>query len=231
MHVFFDHLSAIVISSAIIIIAALIQVRGSQQAAESTISHMVYADILEFKTFLDRDLENMLNEVQTDQAIAEGRYAGGPAFTCAGVDSAGYTTSFTFPTLADQDSTGGTVLEITYVLVNTGQSISIPGRDSTETHPLFRIERLAGSSYTGTSQNNVIAFRIETAGEGDGYSNFTPLQGACPDDLLKIRFEFKLANQGAGYATADQRSMSQSNMSRFGNTLHLSNWELSHTTP
>ena len=235
MQYFLDHIASIMIVSVVLLIIVVVQVRGTQSAAESTINNMVYNDVVNISSFLKRDLENMLTQPQAADAETAGRYtyaSSGGVTLCTGVDSttggihsANHTVSFRFPTLADPDNPlTSNVIEVEYDLVKTGKTITLPTQDSTQTIPLFRLNRVANGVFSGASEDAVTAFRIEALEAGDRYNAFTRINGGCTVDLRKVRFEFKMAQDGVDME-ARKSSTSQTNISRFGATVHLSNWD------
>lgn len=225
MNIFIDHLAAMIIASVALLIIVLVQVRSTQTSVDTTVHYKIYEEAINLRDYLHTDLENMLTDVQTQLAIDQSRYHGSGALLCSGVDSAGQTVSFSFPTLNNPDSANGLVSEITYDLVNTGATITLPTQDSTQTLPVFRLERLIDGSYSGSTIDVVTYFRIETLRKQNGFDQFAPINGVCPSDISKVRFEYKVATQGVEFATQEQRSTSQTNISRFGTTIHLSNWD------
>ena len=225
MNIFIDHLAAMIIASVALLIIVLVQVRGTQTSADSLINYQVFEEIMNVREYLQRDLENMLTEVQTQAAIDESRYRGSGALLCSGTDSSGHTISFSFPTLNNPDSTNGLVIEVTYDLIKTGNNVQFLSQGVTQTLPIFRLERLVNGVFSGSTTDVITAFRLETLQRGAGFTNFTPINGGCPSDLAKVRFEYKIAANGLDFSAGDQRSTSQTNISRFGATVHLSNWD------
>lgn len=234
MQYFLDHIASVLVVSIVLLIMVLVQIRGTQSAAESTVNNMVFGDVINMYTYLHRDLENMLTDTQAMDAQSDGSYANtGGATLCTGLDTltsgvhaTNHTMTFRFPTLEDpEDPSNNNVVEVEYDLVNIGNTITLPTQDSTQTIPLFRIVRRVDGNYSGSSNDFVTSFRVETLNQFDDYNAFTPINGPCAANLRKVRFEFKMAQNGVELE-AGKSSTSQTNVSRFGTTVHLNNWSL-----
>ncbi|MEM8484160.1 MAG: hypothetical protein AAF564_01365 [Bacteroidota bacterium] len=237
MQFLFDHIISIMVSGVVLLIFVYIQMRGSSAATEATINHMVYSEALQLNEFLERDLENMLTQIQTQLAIDGGNYTGSASFVCQLSTAGGYTTTLTFPTIAHADSSitfvgdpnDAEAVEVTYQLVATMDSIAIPVGNVIQNVPLFELRREVGGKIIGISLPYVTAFEVQFGAKGS--NTFLPASAlptattACSADLSKVRFEFQLAAEGIGFVTNDQRSTSQQNLVRFGSTVTLSNWE------
>ena len=233
MQFFLDHLASILIASGVLLIIVFVQIRGTQSAAESVVNNAMYGDVVNMASYLQRDLENMLTDTQAADAQTSGNYThpGGVVLctstdsTTGGTHSATHTTSFRFPTLNLSTPAPDDVVEVEYDLVNTGKSIKLPTQDSTQTIPIFRLNRMENGNYAGSSDDVMTSFRVESLELGESYTDFSPLSGTCTTNLRKIRFEFKMAQTGVDLQAGDQSSTSQTNISRFGATVHLSNWD------
>jgi len=234
MQYFLDHLASILVVSVVLLIMVLVQIRGTQSAAESTINGIIFTDVVDMTEILKRDLENMLTDPQATAAQTDSSYLGGGVTLCigndtttSGIHAAQHTAFFSFPTRKPpEDVTNSEIIEVRYNLVSTGETITLPTRDSTQTIPLFRINRLVNGLFAGGSGDNVTSFRIETLNRFDDFDAFNIIDGSCSANLRKVRFEFKMAQNGVDFASGDgQTSTSQTNISRFGTTIHLTNWE------
>ena len=230
MQAIFDHMAAVIIGGGIILIFSLIQVRGTQTATEATINNVIVSEVVQLSEFLKRDLENMRTQAQTDEAISGGKMTGGAAYSCQLSTAGGVTTQLTFPTLADPETAAGltepdsaNVVLVTYQLTDSGNTITIPENGVDRTLPLYTLDRMIGSDYTGGSGEYVTHFLVEFANQGS--TDFSSMSAGCSDDLTKIRFEFKVATQGVDWATTDQAATGQLNISRYGGTVSLLNWE------
>lgn len=230
MQFIFDHMSAFFAMTGVMLIFGLIQMRGTQTASEAVINHMVYSEIVNFGEYLQTDLSNMRTEEQTQAAIADDRLIGGSTYACSLTKTGDVTTSFTFPTLADPNSTysssdpnQGDIELVTYQLMDSGQTINLNRGDSVATVPLYTIERMVDGKSTGGSQNYVTHFLIEVLDKSG--SGFSSASSNCSAELTKVRFELKFATQGIEYITQDQKNTSQANISRYGSTVHLANMD------
>lgn len=238
MPVNLDHLAALIISSTVLLIFIIIQMSGTQATTEATINHIVYTEAIDLARNLERDLENMLSPAQTASAITDGRlFPAVGTFTCQittdSTAAGDLTTSFTFPTVADADSSitstvnplAAQALQVVYNLNPTGDSLDINIGNAIQRVPLHELQRLVNGAVTGQSKAYMTQFVIEMASRGNvGFARIigtTP----CPAALRKIRFEYKLAAAPAEFITADQRSTSRHNVSRYGSTVNLANWE------
>ncbi len=228
MQFIFDHMAAFFGMTGVLLIFGVIQVRGTQSAAEAVINNMVYEEAANFSEILQVDISNMRNQTQTDDAIAAGRFKGGSAYECSITKTGDVTTVLTFPTLADPYSdysssnpSEANVELVSYILVDSGETITIPKETSTETVPVYTIARIVDSKTTGESAQFVTHFLVEFLNKAT--PEFSANSAACSADLSKIRFELKMATGGVEFATKDQRSTSQTNLSRFAATVDLPN--------
>lgn len=232
MQVFIDHLAAVLVTSILVLIIALIMVRGVQSNAESTINHMVRSDALNIVEILEQDIVNMRTPTQTTNALGLGKLTGGAGYACGQTLNSDTTTAFTFATLSDPQGAGAlgnpdtaAVSIVTYRLVAVpGDSVSRTVSGVNIRHPLHRLDREIGGAVTGSSQSNVVFFKVEYA--QDGIAGFAS-GVTCPGEgnLKSIRYQVQVAGEGVGNITADQNSTSQLNFSRYGATLDLINWE------
>ncbi len=235
MQIILDHLASIFISAAILLIVVFIQLRGSLGAAESTINYMVYSEALQVNQLLERDLENMLTEDQTLNAVS---FTGGSGtFACSLYTREGRAYSLTFPTIADPDNSIDTIgdpntaaaIEVNYVLDPTGDSVAVDLGNVTQLVPLFTLNRYVGTSLTASSMPYVTNFEVRFGNQGS--TSFIPTDMVtetttqCGANMTKVRFDFKLIADGIEFVSRDQRSTGRLNISRFGSTISLSNWE------
>lgn len=230
MNATFDHLTGVIVAGSVLLIYAFIQFRAWQSSSEASLYNMVYSDALEISRIIESDIENMRTENQTNEAHSRGNLTGGTAFDCQITTAGGTTTSFTFPTMTDPegdyslaDPDDVEVSIVTYSLFDTGTTIELKEGSSTSTVPVYRLDRMIDGKYTGGSQQNITHFMVELSASGS--SSFSSASGTCPSQLEKVRFELKLATEGLGTGHDGQESTSQVNISRFGNTITLSNWE------
>lgn len=230
MQFIFDHMGSFFAMSGVLLIFGLIQLRGTQNASEAVINNVVYSEIVNFGDYLQIDLNNMRTETQTDDAIAAGNYKGGTAYECSITKTGDVTTVLSFPTLADpasdysaSDPTQANVELVSYTLTDTGETITIRKGDTDETVTLYTIDRMVDGKITASSSKFVTHFLVEFLNKGA--TSFTSSSASCTADLRKIRFELKFATEGIEYITKDQKSTSQTNVSRFGATVPLPNME------
>ena len=232
MQFLLDHIAAIFIMSLVLLIGVMVQSRGSMSAIETHISGTLEAEKELVAAFLEWDVLNMIDEVETLDAISGGRYRGKSGiFTCQFTHNGTNTTSFTFPTLDIPPTTDTlsvidtlNVVEVEYRFTANGDSISLPVGGALQNRPLFSLERFVNDTLTATSGQVMTYFNVERVSKGAGPNGFTSSTGSCPPSMTKIRYEFKMAVPGIEYDTHDQRSTSRLNMTRQGNTIHLNNW-------
>lgn len=230
MGALFDQLTGIIVAGAVLLIFAFIQFKGWQSSTEATIYNMVYSEALDLSGIIQTDMENMRTETQTDEANSRGNLTGGAGFTCELTTTGGTTTAFTFPTLLDPDNgysladpLDAEVAIVTYELVDTEKTMLLKEGQLTNTVPLYRLDRMIDGKYHGGSQGNVTHFLVELSRKSS--DNFDSSSGICPTDLDNVRFELKIATNGLGVSPDGQASTSQVNISRFGTTVILANWE------
>ena len=230
MQFLLDHISSFIVFSAVMLIVALLQLRGMQSNAESVVNYMVRTGTLDISELLERDLINMRTEGQTLAAIGGGFFPGNTGvFDCRLTVNGDTTMSFTFPTLANPqlDITNpdtATVTQVMYQLTpNPGFSVSRLIEGDTLVHQLYHLDRFVLGDANGWSDRGVSFFRIEMAEKGNPVFQVPP-SGDCPPALSKVRFQIQMAQQGFEEIT-DQESRTQLNFSRYGSTVSLSNWD------
>lgn len=238
MHIFLDHISALLVSAVLVIILVLLQIRGAQSNTEITINHLVRSETLDIAEMLERDLLNMRTVVQTEAAEDAGHLQGGTAFRCStaiGGASVGQDTTklFEFPTLVDPQVAAGLtdpdsaeVAIVSYRLIReAGQSVARLMSSGTITHPLYRLERQVSGYATGLSQSTVTFFNVEF-GLRDGSFQQASMSDCPISNMSRVRFQIQTARNGVQDIAGDQRAMSQINFSRYGGTVDLINWDL-----
>ena len=237
MHIFLDHINALLVSAVLITIFVLLQVRGTQSNTEAAVNHMVRSETLDIAEMLERDLLNMRTIQQTTVAASAGLLNGGAAFSCTTAVSAGVSSDTTrileFPTLLDPQVAGALanpdsaqVLIVSYQLIREpGESVTRYVGSDTLVHPLYRIERQVSGVARGWSQSTVTYFGVEFGRRSVGFTPAT--SGVCPTaDMNKVRFQIQMARDGIEDVANDQRNRNQLNFSRYGATVDLINWDL-----
>lgn len=237
MQAIFDNLISILISSVVLFIFVFLQFRGTMSATEQTINYMVVSEAFNINRLLERDIENMLTEAQTNFSLNAGNFTSSSAtFTCNLNTVNDLAVNFTFPTIEFPDSTMNAVdpnntkaIEVTYSLSAAGDSAMIPVNNVMQSVPLFELVRLVDGDTTASSQPYITDFLVQFVRQGSSdlepVDTVTPTATFCNDNLAKVRFEFSLATEGVGFITPDQQSTSRQNQSRFGTTVNLTNWE------
>lgn len=230
MQIIFDHIASVLVASVVLMIFAMLQLRGSQTLSETSIHQIVYSDAQAAGSMIQRDLENMRTEEQTTEALVRGVLTGGGAYVCTMTASGDTTLTLTFPTLADPegvtalgDPMDAPVQIVSYILESVGDSVAVDKGSAIDQYARYRLNRIVGGAFTGGTKGNVVHFSVGLAARGSNV--FNAGGGNCPANLAKIRFELKTAIDGVTRVTADQRSTSQLNLSRFATTVDLTNWE------
>lgn len=235
MQIILDHLASFFIGAVILLIVVYIQLRGSLGAAESTINHMVYSEALHINQLLERDLENMLTSAQVLKASS---FTGGSGvFACSLHTENGRADTLTFPTLADPEITMNSAgdpattaaIEVKYVLDPAGDSVAVQVGSTTQLIPLFTLNRYVGGVITASSLPYITNFEVRLGNQGNNVFIPADLEPEtttiCGASLTKVRYDFKLIAEGIEFISLDQRSTNNLNVSRFGSTINLSNWE------
>ena len=231
MQFIIDHLAAFIVFAAIMLIVAVLNLRGMQSNAETVVNYMVRSGTLEISEMFERDLVNMRTQDQTNEAISRGIFNGGAitTYTCNLTASGDTTKTFTFPTLADPqafyaDPMDAPVTQVMYQLNTIGGSVIRLVEGDTLVHHLYRLDRFVADGENGWSDEGVTFFRVEFAERGDPDFE-VPVGGNCPGDTFsKVRFQIQMA-QDSFEGITDQESRTQLNFSRYGSTVELSNWE------
>ncbi len=233
MQVILDHLAALIIVSVLVLIFALLQVRGVQSASETTVNAMVRGATLDISFMLEKDIANMRTFQQyTDLISLDPTLFTGGGWNCSTTASGDTTLNFSFVTLSDPyapidvANPNNTELSlVTYQLIREpGSAIDRQMGAVAQTHPLYRLQRVINGVVTGQTQPYVTFFDIEFAQRG--IAAFTPTSTTtCPAELTRVRFQVQMAQEGIERIAADQLSNSQLNFSRYGSTIDLPNWE------
>ena len=223
MHVTLDHLAAVIITSVILLVYALVQVRGTQTASETTVNQIVYSEALSITDLLSVDIENMLTPTQSTATLG--------GYTCqVALDASGNTVSFSFPTL-DPDSTNldpssWDAIQVRYDLNLTGDSVRVFENQAIVSKNLYTLDRsvitASATIDTGGSMGYITDFSIQIGSRG---SPTFLTNGVCPAaSMTRVRYSYKMATRGVDFITTDQLSTNNLNTSRFGSTVVLSNY-------
>ncbi|MBX2820499.1 MAG: hypothetical protein KTR29_12480 [Rhodothermaceae bacterium] len=226
-----DHISALIIASAVILIIAVIQVRGSFDLIESTVSESVERDAISLHEMLQWDIVHMTTEDQTNDRAADGKYFGG-SYECAFSQSGDLTDTLTFAALsAPFDTTGAPPLDslhaikVSYALVPNGDSTRV-WSDTTELRvPLYRLQRSVNDTLTGFLSEIITDFQVQQLSVGGGPEGFVALNGPCPSNMRALRYEYRVVTPGVDFKTTDQRNTNRLNQRQFGITVNLDNYK------
>lgn len=237
MQFILDHLAALIISTTVLTIVAIIQIRSTNTMIETHVVEGVFTDMQSLHEMLEWELSMMATEDYIDtKAKPEGRFWGHTGnFHCElSQDTVkGNTTEFIFPTfeipfgIADSlrpppDSVD--VIEVKYTLVPLTDSLAVWSNTDFENVGLFRLERSVNDTLTG-SLNEVLAnFRVEQIALNGGPDGFIASSGMCPTDMKKIRYQYQVINQGIDLVTDDQVNTNRLNQGQFGMTIDLARW-------
>ncbi len=228
MQFLLDHLGSFIVFSAVMLIVAILQLRGMQSNAETVVNHIVRTGTLEISDMLERDLVNMRTEAQTNDAIAGGfADTSMVVYDCSMAINGDTTMSFTFPTLKFPQMNVGNpdtaqVAQVLYQLTPQAGSVTRYLEGDTLVQNFYRLDRFVSGEGNGWSDTGVTFFRVEYAEPRDPVFKFPA--GNCPLAISKIRFQVQMAHQGFEEVT-DQESRTQLNISRYGATVELTNWD------
>lgn len=234
MQFILDHLSALIISSVVLLIAVGMQVRGSFGLIESHIADTVQNEIQSMHKILEWELSMMPTEDYVNNtAIPEGRFHGpGGAFNCAFAQTGDNTTEFTFPTF---DRTFGIpdslqppidssiVIEVKYRLVEYDSAYVSTGTNDLR-FPLYRLERSVNDTLTGYLNEILTGFQVQQLPLGGGPNGFAATSGGCPPNMRKVRYQYRMVTQGIDFSDKNKRSTNRLNQGQFGMTVDLMNW-------
>jgi hypothetical protein len=176
----FDHLTAVLVGSVLLVALALVQQRGEADSVEASTTRIVQGRAAAFARTFERDVENLRPE-------AEARAALGAAYACAVTRDAAGRTTFAFPTLADPAAgPASPVVLVRYRAVATGDSAFVRGA----MQPLLRVERAVegGGAPVRASSDDLVNFDVALFAARSG----TPLAD-CPPDLARVRLDLALA--------------------------------------
>ena len=237
MQFILDHISALIISSVVILVVALVQVRGTYNMIETQVAETVQNEMQSLHEIMEWELSMMATEDYiTSTALPEGRFHGASgSFQCRFEQDPinGNTTTFIFPTFnrpfgipdslqPPPDSVD--IIEVKYSLIPYGDSLSVWANTSFENAGLFRLERSVNDTLTGYLNEILTNFRVEQVSLGGGPDGFTEIHGPCPTDMRRIRYEYKMVNQGMDFTTNDQQNTNRLNQGQFGMTVDLKMW-------
>jgi hypothetical protein len=153
MHVIFDHLTAILIGSVLLIALFVVQRRSQTTSIEATERYRTETQAAEFLKTVERDIENIRTVAQTQHAFGTHRLSLRQA---VGTDGEQYTQQFSFPTLADPSlGTASPVVIVTYHIEPAGESAQV----GDQLRPLYSATRYV-TARGGTPQRTGGALRL-----------------------------------------------------------------------
>ena len=232
MQFILDHLSALIISSVVILIVALIQVRSSSSLIESHVAETVEKDLQSMHDMLQWDISQMATETITNQKLADGKYFGG-AYTCQFSQSGNLTDTLTFTTLDRPYGIPDSlqphidslhVIKVSYILTPYGDSTLEWSGTTQQQVPLYRLERSVNDTLSGYLSEILTGFRVEQLQVSAGPEGYAALNGPCPNTMRAIRYEYSMVTQGVDFVTTDQLNTNRLNQRQFGTTVNLVLW-------
>ncbi|HEX8299836.1 MAG TPA: hypothetical protein VF594_11810 [Rubricoccaceae bacterium] len=147
MSAIFDHLIAILVGAVLVGTLLFVQMRRQESAIETTVRNRVEWHADEFLSVLQRDVENMRTVRQTQTAFGFDRYT---LEREDGPDGMGYTSQFSFPTLADPSlGAASPVAIVSYHATPTGQKVRV-GQTERWTYTVTRSEYRRGGTVRRT---------------------------------------------------------------------------------
>ena len=218
MAVILDHLTAIIVASSLLGVLLFVQQRGNQTAAENTIHHNAQLLAFSIMETLERDIENMRDESQTDEE------------QCVEHDGTN-TTLLQFHTLADPSlGEASPIIAVTYRFENAYHTVPVNGVPT----PAFRLARYVNDGsgldyvFDGGSAETLVGFQASLFSE-DG--NTVETDDCGLDDLGRVRVELTSAQIGVARLAGDQDATSRSAQTRQAFTLRPAALFIADDTP
>ena len=216
MQFLFDHIAAVVVSSALLLVFAAVQQRGQQSAIAAERQHAVKTSAQGYLQMLEQDIENMGSRVVRSQYECELRTDGSN------------TTLFHFSTLGDPRSAAPSTENVTYRLepfqtaAGMQRTVDVQGT----ARPLYRLERWEGGTYdeatgrvtggtrAGGGRPVITQFTVELRVDGPGGHQTS---GRCSSmDVRSVEVSLMAALQSVEELTASQKAVHHVNTSRYG---------------
>ena len=204
---------------------------------ETHVSETVQNDVQSLHEILEWELTQMVTEDYINNvALPEGRFHGASGTFQCWFDQDlvnGNTSTFVFPTFnrpfgipdslqPPPDSVD--VIEVRYSLVPYGDSLSVWADTAFQKSELYRLERSVNDTLTGYLNEVLTDFRVEQVSLGGGPEGYIEVDGPCPTDMRRIRYEYKMLNQGMDFSASDQTNTNRLNQGQFGMTVNLEMW-------
>ncbi|MEM9998654.1 MAG: hypothetical protein AAF809_13215 [Bacteroidota bacterium] len=197
-----DNLTSILVGSTLLVVLLFVQQRSGQSATETAVHQITQARTLMFMDVLERDIENMRTERQALAALG--------SYTNRLEATAGQTTRFSFPTLADPSlGAASPTVQVRYDVTPLGDSVMV----GDVKRGIYRVQRFEGGTPSGGSSESIVGFEVEVFERG---STTGRRSGAALRDLDRVRVEVTTALNAVRQRAGDQESRSQTNAIRHG---------------
>ncbi|MEZ4700130.1 MAG: hypothetical protein R2834_07350 [Rhodothermales bacterium] len=220
MHVLLDHISSIIVATILFVSLIAVVNRNRQNSVEMQIGQIIEKQAFEFARTVERDLENIRSKEQTQLSL------GRPEECLIERDGTGNTTRIIFPTLEDPSAgAASSIVHVEYRLIpDDTTTIAVDGANV----QVYRIERrrkINDLTFVddGGSGNFITRFDVGMIEEGALSAPTGSLIDICPDELDRIHIEFQAAIPTIDKRSSDQRSTSNLNIVRYGNTIYSHN--------
>ncbi|MEM8599003.1 MAG: hypothetical protein AAGF99_03700 [Bacteroidota bacterium] len=197
-----DNLTSILVGAVLIVVFVFVQQRSSQRTTDIAVNQLAQQRTLAFMDVLERDIENMRTERQAVAALG--------SFTNRLESTAGRTTRYSFPTLANPNLGAAAVTaQVSYEVTELPDSVRVGDR----TYPLLRVQRFENGVARGGSSESIVGFSVEVFERG---STTGRQSGAVLRNLDRVRVEVTTALNAIEQRAGDQAATSQTNAMRHG---------------
>ncbi len=212
----FDHLTAFLVGTTLLVGLLFVQQRGRQSAVEASIRYQTEVQAAAFVETLTRDLENARTKEQAVTAFGayEADDLGGPTERAVGIHEIhGETEWIEFVTLAEPEAgSASPLVPVAYRKEATGEQVTANG----QIRNLYRIVRytLQGAQWVeaGSSPSTVVGFDVSIP---------SGAIGRLPELPARIDFVVELAYPMPAQAAADQTERAVAGLTRQGATARV----------
>ena len=224
MQFLFDHTIAILVGATLLGGLFMLNTRGQQTAIEAAQRYRVQTQTAGFTQTVERDVENIRTEAQSEHAFGTYR------FTLRQAPGGAYTEQATFVTLQDPSlGAASPAMVVSYTTTPTGRTIDIGGTP----RPTYRVQRQTsaggGPLTPDGGAEDVVDFDLtalmndgsELTNRGGTRSGTGAFNNEVPSLPRAVRVEVVGATEALAQRTADQSAVAQTNASRQTRTVAL----------
>lgn len=221
MFAIFDHLTAIVVGTLLIVTLLTIQMRDRQTSINDTVNHTVRAQLYEAMDVVKDDVMNMRSPEQAETETGATGFSWSADTLTAGVT--GLTSRFTFPASVQQDETmtNRSIGQVTYRLFARGGTVSVGGVQQ----PLHTLVREVAYSAAPTSVDTLsyalVDFRMGFI--SSLVADQTVWQGSAQPTTHSIHLSVSAARPGTDQLTGDVKNVGFTNAVSHGTVLEPTN--------